>query len=311
MPVNKNADFVLDPIAFMKKYSVCPGNDIQQKLGDRAQMIPDAIGNDVDYLYSAMQGRDRVAWLDFVKLKRTDQSSQVFVAQSEGSVSVEGSSAVRAGAVKSYFLPWTAGGGIIRLKIPAMGSALFYNNIKYFFTATITGCSIFIKGTELEPEIFHAGGQTGQSDPKEAAKFWRDLMDDYGGPGVRHAEVNKTHYISDPKSKTKGLRPGTKNADKFLSWLKAEKAHKDLQLSQIFPWGCVMGVRGDDGKWTFYLQENATIFFASVTKAPFFSTKKDVVGTVRQASRPMVFRQIFPEGPKEAKYTPQLLKGLV
>jgi hypothetical protein len=292
MAGGKNRAFMADPLAFMRKYSVAPRDDVEDYIGDRAVTVPVPLHLSADgYVFSAVEAAKKVAWLDFLKKPRGSGVNMSFIPYAEGVIAMQASFTPTAGKVKSYFLPWTAGGGVIHLSIPAAGTAPAAQDADYFFTAAITGCSIFIKGTRQAPTIYHAGGNTDSpTNPVGAATFWRNMMNIYSGPGAILQEVNKTAYISEPGRGG----PGTANTDAFETWLKANSS-KDLDIQMVFPWGCVMGVRDGAGDWTFYLQENATILFAKWEKKSVFSKTK-VKSTVRGAARPMIFREIYPNG---------------
>ena len=306
MSGGKNKAFMADPVAFMRKYAVAPADDVGNDIGDLAVSMPTTASSQ-DYVLNTMPAGRDIAWLNFEKAPKGTGANLTFAPKSEGGVAVDGTFNARPGKVKSYFLPWTAGGGIIKLAIPAMGPLNPNSDVKYFFTATITGCSIFVKGTAQAPEIFHAGGQTGKNDPVNAARFWRNLMRQHA-PGARIGEVNKTDYVSQRGLGGPGA-PATANSVAFETWLR-NNAPGDLDISWTFPWGCVMGIRDDQGDWTFYLQENVTIFFSRFTKKNWYSTSKTVQGAVTAASRPMLFRQFFPGGQPIAAFNPSMPRKL-
>jgi hypothetical protein len=303
MAGGKNRAFVADPVGFMRKYSVAPADDIDDYIGDEAVNVPTPL-RDLGYVYSAMENNKKVAWLDFAKKPRGSGVNIGYIPKAEGVIAVNGQYVADASKVKSYFLPWTAGGGIIYLSIPAMGTAPLGQDANYFFTAAITGCSIFIKGTAQAPTVYHAGGQTGEAESNASAAFWRRMMGVYAGAGAIVQETNKTEYISGPGRTS----PGTASSAAFEDWLKDNKP-KDLDLQMVFPWGCVMGIRDGAGDWKFYLQENATILFAKWEKKSVFS-KKMVKGTTRGAARPMIFREIFPNGQRHL-FIPNLQKRIL
>ena len=271
MSGGKNKAFMEDPIGFMKKYSVCPADDIGMYIGDKAVSMNTSGTTGSDYVYSMIDPTKAVAWLNFSKKPRGSGVNLAFIPKAEGVISVDGNYAEQSGKVKSYFLPWTAGGGIIKISIPTKGTVPSAQDADFFFTATITGCSIFIKGTPQAPEVYHAGGDTKQNDPLQAALFWRNLMATYSGPGAVAKEVDKTQYISDPTARKKGTN--TQNSETFEDWLKSNKP-ADLDIQMVFPWGCVMGLRDKNGDWKFYLQENATILFTKWKKKSILSVRK-------------------------------------
>ncbi len=313
MSGGKNKAFRNDPVAFMRKYSVCVADDIQGNIGDRAVDMPTTASAE-DYVFSTMDAGHSIAWLNFDKPHGTG-ANLVFGPKSEGSVIVSGSYAQQDGKVKSYFLPWTAGGGIINLSIPAMNALGNPNtDVKYFFTATITGCSVFIKGTAQAPVIYHAGGQTGQNNPANAAAFWQNLMNVHSGAGAVVGEVNKTDYVSQVGLGNPAT-PATAHSQAFEAWLQ-NNAPNDLDIDFTFPWGCIMGVRDDTtGDWTFYLQENVSIYYYKFTKKHWYSSSNNIKtngikGTLTARNRPMLFRQFFPGGLGHVHYQPALPRRL-
>src|SRR6185312_11910524 len=304
MSDGKNALFMRDPVAFMRRYAVMPPDNIDSDIGDEAQDMATFAAVGKDYLYSNMD--EKVGWLNFRKKPKHGALNLSFVHAAEGTVIVDGTYAPRAHKIKSYWLPWSAGGAIIRLAIPdANNIPAGQDDADYFFTATISGCSIFIKGTQRQPVIYHAGGQTLQNDPNNAATFWRGLVNTYSGAGAVVAEVNKTHYVSDPNAVR--ANQTTVNAEAFDAWLRGN-LNNEFQVQDVHPWGCVMGVRAANGDWTFYLQENATILFYSFKKK-FFSGNR-VQSALRGAGRPMIFREIFPNGAGHAVFNPGLPRRL-
>lgn len=306
MSAGKNAAFLADPVGFMRKYAVLPPNYVGNYLGDEAVTMNTTADVGADYKYSDIQPGQKIAYLNFAKKARNTALNLAWIHGSEGSVSVDGTYTYRAHKVKAYWLPWMAAGGIIRLEIPDKATiAPGALDSDYFFTSTISGCSIFIQGTRRNPIIHHAGGPTNKANPVDAADFWRGLIQTYSGPdGAILGEVNKTHYVADP------LAGGTTtpNAVAFEAWLNGNTG-ADFEIQSVEPFGCVMGIRDAAGDWTFYLQENATILFCQWRKRHVFSTTR-VKGTMRSAGRPMLFREIYPNGAMHHVMIPGLPRRL-
>ena len=213
---------------------------------------------------------------------------------------VKGDYTIDATKVKSYFLPWLDD-TIISLAIPAYDSSQpFGSNPRYFFTAAINGCSVFIKGTPQAPVIYHAGGNTNTKNPKAGARFWRDLMQSHNQTqGAIAAEVNKTMYVNDKKDKTMG----TPHSRAFKQWLESNQSGNYL-IEDVAPTGCVMGVR-NSGAWTFYLQENVTVTYSEFQRTVHrFSkdTKTPVSGRQRIDVRPIMFREISRTAANKSKW---------
>ncbi|HEY4357148.1 MAG TPA: hypothetical protein VGN16_15470 [Acidobacteriaceae bacterium] len=320
MPKDHNALFQQNPLAFMRKYSCKPIDRISNYNG---LADPKKLGfgeTTTDYTLRRIHESGRIAYLDFEKISHTSTSPTT------GQVVVKGSYLPHSGGVPSFFLPWLDE-SIIRIDIPA-GRLLNGPDPRFFFTAGINGCSIFIKGNRQSPVVFHAGGQTGKDDPEEGARFWRTLMESHEGTSSLHwaagptlAEVNKTHYTVDEVSigsrtmdtgyivKTVD-KLGTRNSRSFETWLK-EDTDGEFIIEDVAPEGCVMGIRDDKRDWTFYLQENVAITYYSFKKKGFLIKKKKKIESSRKTvMRPLQVTEIFPGGNGHHKFAPAMSRAL-
>lgn len=284
-----------DPMKLMRKYSVCPSNDIGGYKGKKLwNMDVSAYGRNASMAYAGVMRERHVGYIDLYKEPRAAVAHVGGVTNNEGGDVIKFNCSYSAanGGVPVYFLPWDSGGAIIRITIPNKGQNPVDPDI--FFTAAINGCSVFIQGQPDNPTIYHAGGDTEKPDANDAANFWRtalvrEILRNPLTPNRGHvtAEVNKTEYV-----KTPGIAGGTTaRAAQFEAWLKAklDKTGK-FTVTMVNPWGCVMGIRtGND--WKFYLQENATVVCNHVTKAGV---------DVRYYARPMALKEIYPGGATHA-----------
>jgi hypothetical protein len=243
-----------------------------------------------------------VGYLDFVKVPHIPNDPTTglpyvnhYTGQ-KGQISVVGTynNAGAATKVMAHYLPWLDN-AVVSLTIPVMPQ--FGGGPKVFFTAAINGCSVFIKGTAKSPTIYHAGGATYRPEPNEGAKFWRDMMKTRKDTalGKIQAEVNKTMYVTDKKDKALG----TANSRLFEQWLTANP--QGFTIEDVSPTGCVFGLR-DSGEWKFYLQENVSIRYTSVTIA----LGQPPVAKSHTLVRPMQIREIFPNGNGNATVAPAL-----
>jgi hypothetical protein len=230
----------------------------------------------------------KVAWVNLTK-RGGDRTGN------EGSetIDVRGSFDYRKHWVPVYFLPWDAGGAIVSMTIPregVIGPGSHILDPDIFFTAAINGCSIFIQGSPENPTVYHAGGDTGRgNDMARGAGFWRDVLTNFAdlSKGKFQTEINKMDYIKTPGQVSKDGALTTANAKAYRQWLE-DKYKTTLDIQLVSPWGAVCGFR-NDGKWKFYLQENATIAYLKLNKKTGpQNTKLQIV------SRPMVVREIFP-----------------
>lgn len=310
MSSSQTSRFVKDALAYMKKRSLCPPNEVAGDRGRLARTLDmtgfDSRGTTANYTvgsvgYRVMPRDRKVAYVELYEDRdragigaTMDASGNILVPGQQnnegiGVVRFRSSFDVRPGWAPVYFLPWESGGAIVRLRIPPKGTTDPDPDI--FLTAAINGCSVFVQGDATSPTLYHAGGDTGQSDPNEAARFWRQALRHHinnsasaRGRGRVAAEVNKTEYVKTPGTVGNSTTP---RAQEYENWLKAklDKAGR-FTVTMVNPWGCVMGIRKGTA-WSFYLQENATVICNIVTKSGVEQ---------RYYARPMALRQIYPGG---------------
>ena len=282
-----------DPVKFFTKYAVSPPDtDRLGYTGDKEGGIIAMPAPEPDMARLTVDPAKKVAFIKVVK----DRPESI-AAKGTDVLSFIASYVNDVGAVPVYWLPWYSVGGIVKLQIDARGVNNPDPNI--FFTAALSGCSIFIQGPVNSPTVFHAGGETGKKTPTEAAHFWLRAMGQVLPlqPGEHYdAEVNKTDYVTHPdvsfrERRQYGNMPlgerifghkvySTKHARTYQKSLKSELP-KDWKI-EVRPWGCVAGIRGaEDGNWKFYLQENATVICTRGNET-------------RNFARPMALRQMFP-----------------
>ena len=295
-----NTKFKNDPVAFVKDYAIAPPDDVGMYVGSKRKTMQKS-GKSFDF--NRTPSLKKVAWANIKKVPKLDRANVTFMPVSEQAITFDLSFEKRGKRhVPMYFLPWSAGGAIIRLTIPRVRDIVQGQlDSPYFFTATITGCSIFIKGTPDHPTIYHAGGETGENDPTAAAQFWLDLMQTHSTHhGAIKAVVDKTDYIRSPDTPNQRT---TQAAVLYETWLK-NKNRPDLDIQFVEPWGCVFGLRDDQGNWSFYLQENVTVFFYKMSKR--FGGGRVKAQNMRSLARPMSIRQIFPSSNPFATLCPPM-----
>jgi len=195
--------------------------------------------------------------------------------------------------VPVYFLPWDESGAIVHMTIPRQGTIGSDSHVldpDVFFTAAINGCSIFIQGSPENPTVYHAGGDTGRGDDMaRGAAYWREVLTNFAdlSKGKFQTEINKTDYIKTPGVKGSDGKLTTAAANEYEKWLK-DQYKTTLDVKFVSPWGCVVGYR-NAGRWTFYLQENATVAFMRLKK-----TGGADPASLTIISKPMILREIFP-----------------
>ncbi|MRG96836.1 hypothetical protein [Polyangium spumosum] len=186
----------------------------------------------------------------------------------------------------TWYLPWNAGGGQVSMPIPsadALGPDAA--NPPYFFTVELTGCSVFIRGEPESPEVFHAGSTT-TTWKGSGSTHWRTLFamsrPDTFASG-RFVEVNKFDYIGGERL---GVPFASPVVQRYIRHVTEHEGGRDpsFKLIDCGGIGCVFGSRDGAGAWSFYLQENARVFFRRATTA----------GPYVVANRVLRVSQIYP-----------------
>lgn len=194
--------------------------------------------------------------------------------------------------IHMYFLPWGSK-RIVKMQIPANTGP------NVFFTAAISGCSVFVYGNPNNPILYHAGigvdlNKGNYKDKSNtirynAAKignapvFWRLLLEKLDGVNKskpNYAEVNKKNYVFDGIKSFRDKGKTTARANRYHQRLQ-ELHQNDLDIRIVIPWGCFFGLREANGNWKFYLQENATIIYTHKATSKKYVTTKVIALTQR------------------------------
>lgn len=293
----------------MRKYSIHPPDNAD---GQKGSNLGTANYKGKAIRLGKMHTGMKVAKLHFSREARSHYRSN------EGSDTLYGNASYldNAPGFPTWWLPWDEGGAIIGVRIPRKGTSRDSSDPDRFFTAGINGCSIFFEGTPSHPIIYHAGGSTGVDTASGSASFWSDIMDVASGNYT--GEVNKTDYITRDDTRDSLNRKTSQAAKDYETWLR-NNSSSSLEISQVDPWACVMGIRDGAGNWKFYLQENATVTYVVLKKQsilsktmvrqqePVWSRNNDGTFThkflngeykyqarKRAVSRPIQFREVWP-----------------
>ncbi len=282
-----------DALHFMERHSVVPASEAQGYRARNVQPIEfpgmKIDGNELtttQIRHTLVGGDQRIA---YVHLEQQYNGGRGW------SYSLMASMNQKPGWIPAYFLPWDEKGAAVEVNIPdkPAGTAEAQHP-KLFFTAALSGCSVYVKGTPSEPTVLHCGIGGIFTTPPEfesASDFWDlviDLSEGFGFSNAyieRQAAVHNRDYMR-PKKGGQGAADGHATAFKG----KLEAKYADLQFEYVEPWGAVFGIRNGT-QWTFYLQENATIVIRRAGQHDYTT------------SRPMVVRQIFPTGGAAAVLT--------
>lgn len=314
------------PMDFMRRFAVSPPSGagysvVPNPLGGMGTLAPnqsltpkqtiwkDALGTAMPAA-TPMVGAMRVAkggvvWVNVVDVPRDKPGAKTF----DVSMTSQGD------RVPVHFLPWDGMGSLVEMYLRDPGADLDDpDNPNIFFTAALSGCSVFVDGDPTRPHVVHAG-----IDGKlkvDAADFWRDRLIDLGRmksvplPLDDHLqEVNKDQY-GDSSMWIRGYR----------NWLEAS-AGDTMTIRRVSGWACVFGIRFGR-HWSFYVQRNATVSLTTLVKrsdvdrstktapvlkgsaTPVQATvqkkglfgKKVVYSSTTDHARPVVIESFYPRG---------------
>ena len=202
----------------------------------------------------------------------------MLVSQGEGNcVKLETDRNASPGAVEMYYLPWGIQ-EVTSMTLPEDAEG------KYFVTAGLSGCSVFIRGNAVNPTIYHAGCES--SSKYDTTQLWEACMRKLGEnhPTPKFYGIDKYDY--------KKTRPGGFRKDTSASEGAFNTLYRNIsKLTKKGSMGCVFGVKDErTNKWDFYLQERC------LYQILYLNT-----GTSYQYWTAVSLRRFFPTGAKHVQ----------
>lgn len=262
-----NQLLVSKPMDFMKKFAVSPPDDAgwsavpkpgsklktlapNQTLGASREIWKDpthtVLPADLEKIDHQQIIKGKTVWADVTNVER----------DKPGAKSFKLSMLEEPDLVPMFYLPWSSG-KLMELRIPKLPTGMDSDDYpKLFFTAALSGCSVFVDGASDHPRVVHAG-LSGASLKKDASDFWRDMLGlvvDKTGVAIDDhlREINKHDYMK------------TDEAKAFKAFLTNEHRNQ-LEIKEVDEWASVFGIRF--GRiWSFYMQHNATVTTVRVVK---------------------------------------------
>ncbi len=207
---------------------------------------------------------------------------------------------------RAYYLPWRPVGGAVRITLnPVPAVAAVPPAPRYFFTTSLSGCSVMVKPHAVhgyaQPTVFHCGianwpAQAGHVGPGNDANgnaytsqmIWQALVHhNVGGPAFE--KVNYIDYQNDGQAGG-GTARSRRVQGRLRSW-------KD-GTATVQPYGAVFGMwhdaaGGAPGEWRFYLQECASLNWR-YSKFPVPKFFRCLISTRTGVARPLHLRQFAP-----------------
>ncbi len=189
-------------------------------------------------------------------------------------------------SMNAYYLPWSPQ-RVTSARLPR-------GDVKYFFTAALSGCSVFVRGDAREPTVYHAG--VAMTAKHESKFLWEACMRKLGKnhPTPRYYGINRYDYVKTGTGKRKGLKREFSDDDL-----------EGLSLDYLYPYytavsfvssrGCVVGIKDDNDRWDFYLQQRNQ-----------YEVFQVVTGDKRTYWTPVSLRRFYPTGAKHVQLIPQV-----
>jgi hypothetical protein len=208
--------------------------------------------------------------------------------------------AARATKAPIWWLPWRSH-HMVKVKLAPAGTAVWdaqnvpLPNPDLFFTAAVSGCSVFVRGNPTAPSVYHGGIDGKLVDAKQGKflargvfnksqfkrvggstpAFWRQVLSgmDYDATAGDIAAMKPTpggdkfNQPNKPVSEVNTTHytsdKGTKttvNSRALEKFLQKQAVARGRTIDAVIPWGSVFGLRVG-GNWTFYLQQNVTVMY--------------------------------------------------
>jgi hypothetical protein len=289
------------PLDFLKEYSVSPCDGYYSHLANRGNV--NVSGTDFEHRVTAKTA-NKIGYGKLTKLTRTPEKTNYNNRimqqhlQKPGAVFLDVKLEHELTQNPSeylpfYWLPWRSGsGGIIETSLivpPARKGQKAPPDPSLFFTAALSGCSVFVRGSRQHPTVYHAGAAG--KPPGKPGEAWRKLLGEVSPPkeykDKHFSEVNTTDYMHLPKK-------GRIHQDVIDYGEYLEKNQKEqITVEHINTWGCVFGIRKDDN-WTFYFQQNVGIDYWVMRRTKYLKRHVKAETTMRTVHRPMYVTKFYP-----------------
>ncbi len=272
---------LLDPAkrgAVIRTLPIRTGDLRKDLLEDKQVAIP--MGGQFDYLHVAKA--NRIAYFDIRPENWPSDHLQLFVEDVQ--VSTQFRSGRNAKTLRPlFYLPYQRN-NIARMKLSEPGT---YNGppVRFFTTAMIDGCSVYIEGPGATPKVSHANAQAVQ--PTRTTDSWaakqikiqaKITHMDTGYGHLRKAAaavVERPHYIADDPVELLQVKTAFANAHGVPV----------NRVTDYQPFGAVLGFK-DGNSWSFWLQKNGVFNYRRRTTDPRDTAKYWVIEA----------REVWPNG---------------
>lgn len=246
----------------------------------QAKQVALPLGGNFDYLHVARP--DRIAYFDIRPEDWPSDHLKLFV--EDTLVSTQFQSGRNAKTLRPlFYLPYQRN-NTARMKLAEPGT---YNGpaVRFFTTAMIDGCSVYIEGPGDAPKVTHANAQSVQ--PTSVHDNWVTKQNKIQAK-INHMDTNYAHLH---KAGAAVVERPNYIADDPAELLQVKTAFANAhgvpvnRVTDYQPFGAVLGFK-DGNNWSFWLQKNGTFNYRKRTTDPRLTVKYWVIEA----------REVWPNG---------------
>lgn len=276
-----NEEFEQNPVTFLKTYALDPGD-----LHPRQPLPLGARGEDQifspnisKHYFKQPLKYDRGGVKGIINRKYgAELSTFKLVSNGQGNVvNLMKEDDVTEWGIEMYYLPWEAQ-AVSSVTLPEDSEG------NYFVTASLSGCSVFVRGNAVNPTIYHAGCESKSN--YELTELWRACIRKLG---ENHPTPNA--YGIDKYDYKKARAGGFKRDTSLQEAIYSHNYSGFKKLTVIESLGCVIGMKKKDTKrWDFYIQERCQYKILEIQ-----------TGQSIKYWTPVSLRRFFPTGAKHVQ----------
>ncbi len=291
-------------LALFQQNPISPPNEATGNLldGARGNILSTRRNDVVEFTKLKIDdGGERISYITLAAATGAKQGALTFDCTTADSTPI----AARATQAPIWWLPWKSR-HMVKMKIAPAGTAVWDSqnipipNPDLFFTAAVSGCSVFVRGLPTAPSIYHGGidgklvdamgessflvrGVFNKSQFKKLGgttpEFWRQVLSgmDYDTTDGHTTDMKATRGadkfnrpnqpISEVNTTHYTSDKGTKttvNSRALERFLTKQATARGRQIDVVAPWGSVFALR-TGGNWAFYLQQNVLLVYTKLT----------------------------------------------
>lgn len=254
----------------------------------QAKQVALPLGGNFDYLHVAKA--DRISYFDIRPEDWPSDHLKLFI--EDTLVSTQFRSGRNAKTLRPlFYLPYQRN-NIARMKLAEPGT---YNGpaVRFFATAMIDGCSVYIEGPAATPKVSHANAQAVQPTTVQDAWVVKQvkIQAKITAMDTRYAHLHKAaaavverpDYIADDPAEVVRVKQAFANAHGVPL----------IRVTGYQPFGTVLGFK-DGTDWSFWLQKNGTFNYRKRTTDPRDTVKYWVIEA----------REVWPNGGGQFRLIP-------